>query len=287
MLGLALAGCGTAASGGPITEPAPAVAPQPDAKVAIVVLENRSPAAVLERGWLARAARRGGRAANAYGETHPSLGNYLAMLSGRTQGVSDDDVGHGPFAAPTVVRQLVRRKVAWRAYFNAMPSPCFGRAGDTDVTGRYARRHNPFLFFTDVTRHPALCRSHVVPGDRLAADLGRGLPRFVWITPDLCQDMHDCSVARGQRWMARTLPPVIRALGPRGVLFVTADEGTDDAHGGGSIPLVALGGGVRPGSVVRRAVDHRALLATVEDLLGLGRLPATRGAPALRGLLRG
>jgi hypothetical protein len=80
---------------------------------------------------------------------------------------------------------------------------------------------------------------------------------------------------------------VIRALGPRGILFVTADEGTDDARGGGRVPLVVLGPGARRGAILRSTVDHRSLLATVQDVLGLGRLPATRGLATLRSLLRG
>jgi hypothetical protein len=250
------------------------------------VLENHGPDALLGSGWLAGAARRGARAVNAFGEVHPSLGNYLAMISGSNQGVADDDVTDGPFSAPTLAGQLARAGVPWRAYFDGMPSPCFGRTSSSDQTGRYAKRHNPFLFFTEVTANPALCRSSVVPGSLLAADERRGLPRFVWLTPDLCEDMHDCSVDTGERWMARALPPLIRALGPHGVLFVTADEGTDDAHGGGRIPLVALGRGVRPGAVLRIAVDHRSMLATIEDALGLPRLATTRHVATLRPLLR-
>lgn len=86
---------------------------------------------------------------------------------------------------------------------------------------------------------------------------------------------------------AGTVPPLLRALGARGTLFIVADERTPSGRGGGRIPLVALGGGVRPGAVDRARVDHRALLATIEDVLGLGRLPDTRTAPTVRGLLKG
>lgn len=257
-----------------------------------MVLENHAPRDVLRTGWLARAARRGGRAVNAYGETHPSLGNYLAMISGSTHGVSDDDVTDGPFNALTLASQLNIHGVPWKAYFDGMPAPCFGRISATDVTGRYARRHNPFLFFAAMVRNAPGCRAHLVPGGRLARDIAAGtLPRFVWITPDLCEDMHDCPVAVGQRWMAHALPPLLRALGPRGVLFVTADEGVDDGGarggpGGGRIPMVALGRGVRRGAILRRPVDHVDLLATVEDVFGLGRLRPTRAAQGLRPLLR-
>src|SRR4051812_15731934 len=174
------------------------------AKVAVVVLENKNPEQVMRQGWLSEQAVAGGRALNARSETSPSLGNYLAMISGSTQGVHDDDVRHGPFRAPTIVRQLARHGVSWRAYMDAMPEPCFNRVVDRDQTGRYAKRHNPFLFFTDLVKYRTYCEEHVVPGERLAVDMAAGLPDFVWITPDLCEDMHDCPVAYGQAWMART-----------------------------------------------------------------------------------
>ena len=253
----------------------------------MIVLENHGPDAVLRSGWLARAARSGAVATAAHGETHPSLGNYLAMISGSTQGVSDDDVTDGPFGAPTLLGQLDAAGVPWKAYLNGMPSPCFGAGSDQDVTGRYAKRHNPFLFFDDVIGDPAHCHALVVPGGRLASDIATGqLPRFVWITPDLCQDMHDCPVAAGQRWLARAVPPLLAALGPKGVLFVTADEGEDDVGNGGRIPLVALGSEARPGARLATVVDHRNLLATIEDILGLPRLATTRGLATVRSLLR-
>lgn len=281
------AGCASGKVAPPTRSPQRPGPPIAGARVAIVVLENHGPGDVLGSGWLATQARRGALATNAYGETHPSLGNYLAMISGSNQGVSDDDVSDGPFPAPTIAGQLDAAGVSWKAYMNGMPSPCFGRTSTNDVTGRYAKRHNPFLFFDEIIRDPAGCRAHVVPGAQLGRDIaGRALPRFVWITPDLCQDMHDCDVAAGNRWMASALPPLLRALGPRGVLFVTADEGTDGSRGG-RIPLVALGRGVRPGAHVTTTVDHRNLLATIEDVLGLPRLRTTHGLATVRGLLRG
>src|SRR3954453_18026506 len=221
---LALAACGARARSQPQTA-APvltassqqAVPPPPPVRVAVVVIENKQPGQVLRTGWLARKAAKGGRALNAFGEVHPSLGNYLAMISGSTQGVHDDDVRHGPFHTRTIVSQLQVHNVGWRGYMDAMPSPCFGRVSHIDETGRYAKRHDPFLFFKDVVDYPNFCKQHVVPGRQLAADIASGLPRFVWISPGLCEDMPDCSVSAGQAWMARTLPAVIDALGPRGV----------------------------------------------------------------------
>src|SRR3954447_471221 len=90
----------------------------PTVRVAVVVLENHGPDEVLGDGWLGRVARAGGVAVNAYGEVHRSLGNYLARLSGSTQGVADDDISRGPFAAPSLAGQLARAGVPWRAYMD-------------------------------------------------------------------------------------------------------------------------------------------------------------------------
>jgi hypothetical protein len=278
-LGLLLAGCGASA-------PAAPGPPIPGARVAVVVLENHGPGAVLRTGWLAQAARHGGLAADAYGERHPAQ-PYFVMLTGSRRPLSDAQAIAHPLALANLTTQLDRRHVPWTAYMDSMPYPCFGRTTASDGTGLYVKRHDPFLFLANIARNAADCRADVVPGRRLATAIERrALPRFTWITPNVCEDMHSCGVAAGDRWLARTLPGLEAALGPRGVVFVVADELSPAGHGGGRIPLVALGSQVRPGSVLRQRVDHRALLATVEDVLGLGRLPATRQSPTLRSLLR-
>ena len=207
------------------------------------------------------------------------------MLSGSTQGVSDDDVTHGPFMAPTLIGQLEAAGISWKAYLNAMPGPCYDVGGVHDEYGRYARRHNPFLFFSEIIADRRSCAAHVVPGDELADDMAAGaLPRFVWLTPDLCQQAHDCSVAAAGRWMARALPPLIDALGPKGVMIVTSDEVNEDHD---TIPMITLGPLARPGATMDDEIDHRAMLATIEDLLGVPRLATTEDVPSLAPLLRG
>jgi len=237
-----------------------------------------------EKGWLPNAAKGGGTATNAHGETNPSFGNYLAMISGSTQGVSDDDIRHGPFMAPTLAGQLDDADITWRAYFNAMPGPCWDLKGEHDEYGKYAKRHNPFLFFSDVIYDEGHCKRHVVPGGELLEDMAaKKLPHLVWLTPDLCQQAHDCGVDAADRWMAKALPPLIKALGPKGVLFVTADE---DNRYKKTIPMIALGPLAKRGATMDTEIDHRALLATIQDLLGVGRLETTKDVPTLAPLLR-
>jgi hypothetical protein len=98
-----------------------------------------------------------------------------------------------------------------------LPHPSFTGAS----AGEYAKKHNPFVYYTRVVTNRSWC-ARVVPLTELSADeRARALPRFVWITPNLCNDMHDCSVSVGDRFLSSLVPPLLRSLGPRGVLFIT------------------------------------------------------------------
>ena len=92
--------------------------------------------------------------------------------------------------------------------------------------------------------------------------------------------MHDCPVSTGDRFLSGLVPPLLRALGSGGVLFLTWDEGSTDAGccrlaSGGHVVTIVAGPGARPGARLARPSDHYSVLQTVEDLLSLRRL---RGA---------
>lgn len=262
------------------------------AHVAVIVMENQGYGSVIGNRaapFINRLARRYALARAAYAVAHPSLPNYLALTGGSTFGV-DDDCGGCMVSADNLVTQLQAAGLSWKAYMENLPRPCFTGAAARD----YANKHDPFLHYTQIARSPALC-SRVVPLMQLARDERSGrLPRFVWITPDLCHDMHDCSVSTGDRFLARLVPPLLRALGRRGVLFLTWDEGDDDrgccraAHGGHVATIVA-GPGARPGARLDTPTDHYSVLATIEAMLGLPRLrwAACACTPSLAPLLIG
>jgi phosphatidylinositol-3-phosphatase len=233
-------------------------------------------------------ARRYGLATRFFGIQHPSLPNYLALLGGSTFGIQDncDDCS---IQGPSLVDQLEKAGISWRAYMEGLPSPC----SQTTSDGEYTKHHNPFVYFDDIVSNAGRC-AKVVPFTRLGSDLRRGaLPRFVWITPDECHDMHDCSVAVADRFLKRQLPPVLRALGRRGVLFLAWDEGTSDrgccsGSNGGHIAMIAAGGLVRHGARFRRPANQYSILKTIEGLWGLPKLRRARSAsvPSLSSLLR-
>jgi len=204
-----------------------------------------------------------------YAIGHPSLPNYIALTSGSTHGI-ESDCTDCKVSARDIVDQLEAARISWKAYLEDVPSPCFLGAG----SGGYAKKHNPFAYYADVVGSPARCAKLVGFG-QLGRDLRSGnLPTYAWITPNLCDDGHDCGVAASDRFLARTVPALLRELGPHGLLVLTYDEGSTDqgccgAAAGGRIATVVAGPDVRRGAHVASPIDHYGVLGSVEWALGL------------------
>ena len=295
-IGLLAAGCGSSHRHyGPVQTVASAVAKirgGAPAHIAVIVMENEDYRDIIgspSTPFINRLARRSALAQRMFATTHPSLPNYLALTGGATFGITSDCTSCH-VAARGLGDQLSAAGVSWRAYMEDLPHPCF----HGDSAGDYAKKHDPFVYYDHIASTPAQC-DHVVPMRELAnAERTDTLPRFVWITPNLCHDMHDCDPATGDRFLARLVPPLLRALGRNGLLFLTWDEGSDsDGDGccrlaaGGHIATILAGPGARAGAVLRTPVDQYSELQTIEDLL---RLPRLRGAacpctPSLQPLL--
>jgi hypothetical protein len=277
-----IAGCGPGAvRHGPIQRtpsPLARIAGGAPAHIAVVVMENEEYGDIIGSGstpYINSLARRHALASSMFAIAHPSLPNYLALTGGATFGIDSDCTGCS-VGATSIVDQLQSAGVSWTAYMEDLPRPCFTRPG----AGEYAKKHDPFAYYTRITRDPTRC-GHIVALSRLAGDERTdSLPRLIWITPNLCHDMHDCDPATGDRFLARLLPPLLASLGARGLLFLTWDEGTSDdgccrLASGGHVATIVAGPGARPGARLRSPADHYSVLQTIEDLLGLPRL---RGA---------
>jgi phosphatidylinositol-3-phosphatase len=294
--GASLAGCGASAkrygrvqrTAAPVTR----LAGGAPAHIAVVLMENEEYSNIIGSAatpYINRLAHRYALASSMFAISHPSLPNYLALTGGSTFAISSDCTGCSvPVAG--LPDQLDAAHLSWKAYMEDLPRVCFAGAG----AGGYAKKHDPFMYYTQIAGRPSRC-GHVVPLTELGPDeRSHSLPRFVWITPNLCHDMHDCAPAQGDRFLSRLLPPLISSLGPRGLLFLTWDEGSSDdgccrLASGGHVAMIVAGPGARRGTRLRTPVDHYSTLQTIEDLLGLPRL---RGAgcactPSLAALLAG
>jgi phosphatidylinositol-3-phosphatase len=280
------AGCGAAASWTPPAGPAPPAVPLPRfTHVLVVVFENH------ERGAVAGSSsaptfdalgRRYATLAHYDGVTHPSLPNYLALVSGSTQGIRSDCTDC-VVAGRSLADTLEAAGRTWKTYAEGLPERGFTGAG----AGRYAKKHDPFLYFRGVADSPAR-RNRVVPLGELRPDVERRrLPDFSLVVPDLCHDMHDCSVATGDEWLRTWIVPLLRSPAlAGGVVFVVFDEGTTSEGGGGRVDALALGPTVRHGAVFAGATNHYGLLRTIEDAWGLPRLGLSARARPIGGIWR-
>jgi phosphatidylinositol-3-phosphatase len=250
----------------PSAEPSPTPTPS---HVFVIVLENRSYAQVVGSGYTAQLAHQYGFTSNYHGVSHPSLPNYLALTSGSTYGIVDD--GWHSLAAGGIGAQLTSAGIPWRAYMEGMSNGCYRSPYP------YALKHDPFAYYGGT------CPSQVVPFTQFAQDMGGDVPRFVWITPDMCHDGHDCSNTVVNAWLTQTVPTILNtgAWQNNGVLFITWDEGEDSANS--VLTLV-----IRPDPLLHhsdRTYNHYSLLATIEDVLGVPRLGAAAAATPIDDLL--
>jgi acid phosphatase len=203
----------------------------------------------------------------AYAITHPSQPNYLALFSGSTQGVTSDSCPH-TFTTMNLARQLLDAGRTFTGYAEALPRSGFAGCSQ----GRYARKHAPWTNFADL---PA---SISRPYTAFPSDFSK-LPSVAFIAPDLCDDMHDCSIATGDRWLANHLSGYTAwAQRHRSLLIVTFDE--DDSTGANSISTIITGQGVTPARA-SSPIDHYTVLRTVEACFGLPPLGAAAGRTPL------
>jgi phosphatidylinositol-3-phosphatase len=230
-----------------------------------------------------------------YAITHPSLPNYVALLSGRTPIASDCRAC--TFAGPSLVDQLEARHISWAAYLQDLPRPCSTVAS----FGAYTEAVDPFMHAADVRHHPSRC-DRVLPFNRFHSDLATGrLPTVVFVMPDLHYEMHSGPVRVADRWLRR----LVQQLHANPVwrqdtrLVVTFDESTrrdvrsccDGLERGGRIPTIVAGPRVPPGPD-RTPYTHYSLLRSIEAAYGLPFLghagdPATITIPAVADPFRG
>jgi acid phosphatase len=279
-------GCGGGSAGAtfPTTVPRSVRIPA-FAHVVLVVFENHEASSIAGNPaapTFNALARRYATLTHYDGVAHPSLPNYLALVSGSAHGISSDCTDC-VVQARSLADTLAAAGKTWKTYAEDLPYPGFTGAS----AGRYAKKHDPFLYFHDVVGSRAR-RDRVVPFPQLARDLARRrLPDFSLVIPNLCDDMHDCSVATGDAWLKAHVVPLLRAPGVRSsVVFVVFDEGTSDTGGGGRVDALALGPAVRLHSRFAKTTNHYGLLRTIEDAWGLPRLGLSRTGTPIGGIWR-
>jgi hypothetical protein len=221
------------------------------------------------------------------GSLHPSLPNYIWMEAGDTLGVSNDNDPSSNHQGTTehLVTYLENIGVTWKSYQEDIP----GTQCPLTSVGQYRPKHNPMVYFDDVTNsndpNSQKCITHVRPLTELETDLQNGTAaRYNFITPNMCNDMHDaCAplnnrIAQGDAWLEEWIPKIQASsqYNNGGVIILTFDESESTVPTGnfccllGDCPigLLALSPLAKAGFVDSAAYDHSALLATLQDIYG-------------------
>jgi acid phosphatase len=237
---------------------APAAALPRPAHVVVVIEENRTLAQIVEGDdapYLTTVARNGALFTNAHGVTHPSQPNYLALFAGRTNGNGNGCPARGVAPdAPNLGSELLAAHFTFAAYSEALPSAGFMGCS----AGTYARKHAPWVHFTNVPQRLHRPLDALTSFDALAT--------VTFIVPDVDDDMHDGTVRQGDDWAQRRLAPLLKWAAAHDTLVVfTWDEGFDATN---SIPTMFVGPMVRAGRYAER-IDHYRVLRTLEDMYGL------------------
>jgi len=201
----------------------------------------------------------------------PSLPNYIGATSGSAQGIADDN---GPqthaLTVDNIFRQVRAAGKTERSFQESMPTKC--NLGSVDT---YAVKHNPAAYYTGGDDRRA-CEADDVP---FTGTLPNGsLPTFAFVTPNLCDDTHDCPVAAGDAWLKSFVPPLLAGddyKSGRTAIFLVWDGPTP-------MPNIVISPTTSAGTVSSQSFDHYSLLRTTEELLGLPLLGRAASAPSMR-----
>ena len=204
---------------------------------------------------------------------HPSEPNYVWLEAGDTLGLTTDhDASFSNSTSTTnhLATYLNSAGISWRAYEENIS----GTRCPLTSSGQYAAKHDPFVFFQDLTdgesATSATCTAHVRPYTELATDLQNNtVARYNFITPNLCNDMHDCSILTGDTWLSQNLPMILdsQAYRDNGAVFITWDEAKS---GDGPIGMIVLSPLAKVGYSNAIRYDHSSTVRTMQTIFQVG-----------------
>jgi hypothetical protein len=239
-----------------------------------------------------------GRATN-FIDVLPSLASepHYVWMEGGTNAFSDHTftTDNNPSSSNSTAStahlstQIVAAGSTWLAYQEGINSTT--GACPIAGSGSYAPKHDPFIFFRDVSgstpsKTNAFCAAHHKPLTALAADMtSNTVAAYNFITPNLCNDMHDsCSptsdpIKQGDTWLSQNVPGIITYVNAhQGVLLIVWDEPEGST---GTIPLIVVGPHVKPNFASSVQYSHSSLIKAVEQILVLPTLSTVAGANSL------
>jgi len=210
---------------------------------------------------------------------HPSLPNYLWLEAGTNFGIVDDNDPAADHQNSTnhLAYLLELAGISWRTYQEDIS----GAYVPLTSTNLYAPRHNPFVYFDDVTgtnnKYYSYGIAHIRPYEELWRDLTNNtVARYNFITPNVCHDMHDSCyptynvIRQGDDWLASEVPKILasHAWQDQGALFLCWDESEQSATG--PLGMIVLAPSARGDGYFNRIhYTHSSTLRTFQEIFGV------------------
>jgi phospholipase C len=247
-------------------------------------MENHSESSLSAGPYMSSLAQQCGTASDWQdaGSAYDSEPNYIAATTGLAGSALSSfncdcpQSSSNQTTADNIFRQVRTAGLTEKSYEESMTTNC----SDTD-SGDYAVRHNPAVFMTGGSDRAA-CQADDIPmGSNVAGALvddiaANTLPNFAFVTPNLCNDMHDCSVAAGDAFLEVLVPQILDSASYQSgntLLIINTDEDTPVLN-------IVVAPSVNPGTVVTTAVSHYGELRATEEALGLPLLGQAANAAA-------
>ena len=248
--------------------------------VQLVIFENESYGDVIgspQAPYMTSLSKTWANMTDSHAITHPSEPNYLALFSGSTQGVTGDNCPV-TFNADSLGSELIEAGLTFTGFAESMPrngfEGCQAHPDHLPSGYLYMRKHVPWPDFTKVPRKNSIVYRR---------PLDKPPSRFVWITPNMCNDMHDCSIGTGDKWASKNLPKLIAwDAANDGILILTFDE--NDGSPGNQIATI-LAGNVNPGQYSQN-INHYNVLRTIEDIFSVEALGNAGSATPIQGVVK-
>ena len=227
---------------------------------------------------------------------NPSLPNYLGLVSGQTWGCTSDPPPNsgGCATAPwtcsspcNIIDRFSKAGVSWKGYMEGMPAAdiCNSNGGSDGGTA-YVAHHNPFVYFGNIVNNSTRC-SLVVPSglsggatscgtsvttsviSSLVSDLNGTAPHFSWVTPNVIDDSHDCSMQQADSWLSVVVPAILTTktfeTDLSATVMITLDEPTTGTYGTTPVYFVVAGPGAKLHYSSSTKFTHLNWLATIES----------------------
>jgi phosphatidylinositol-3-phosphatase len=249
--------------------------PRPD-HIVMVIEENHSFSQIIDSPdapYINRLAAQGAVFTKSFGVTYPSQPNYLALLSGSTQGITDNSCPH-TLTTANLGHALLAAGLTFAGYSEDLPS-----IGSLICSvGLYARKHNPWVNWQDSVAN-GLPATANVPMTSFSTNYTT-LPTVSVIVPNQVNDMHHGknpeAIQTGDRWLREHLDAYVQwAQEHNSLLIVTWDE--DNKKENNRIVTLFVGPIVQAGRYEQR-ITHYNVLRTIEDLYGLPHAGASADA---------